>query len=149
MKKKWSKLFVAFILIPLAFINCSKEVEPELQLVKKLNPDTLTINHAMKGWELYSWPDKKNWNYSLLEGTNRVKSLEEITDNPLVICGTDSLKMVLDKFPENESITWFGKGWFEKCWQNNYGNLTLADTQTINTIKNYCVQKNLQLSVTD
>ena len=32
----------------------------------------------MKGYELYSWQDGGQWKFSLLVGTNREKTLEEI-----------------------------------------------------------------------
>ena len=33
---------------------------------------------CFKGWELYSWQDKSGWRFSLLFGTNRQKSCQEI-----------------------------------------------------------------------
>ena len=42
-------------------------------------------------------------------GTNRVKSYEEVLTNKIFVFGKDSLKMLLDKFPQNEYIFWVAK----------------------------------------
>lgn len=104
--------------------------------------DTLSFTHSMKGWELYSWPNKSDWNYSILMGTNRAKTYEEVISNKITVVGKDSLKILLDKFPSKEEIFWIGKrsgdGW---------ENLSLPDDNTLNEIKNYCTQKELELNV--
>ena len=33
---------------------------------------------SMKGWELYSWVEHGHWDFALLEGTNRSKSVAEV-----------------------------------------------------------------------
>jgi hypothetical protein len=103
----------------------------------------------MKGWELYSWPNGNDWNYSILVGTNRTKSYNEVTTNKIVVCGKDSLKMLLDKLPENEYIFWIGEEWLKSCWGNDYGDLSLPDNKTINEIKTYCEGKKLVLGISD
>jgi hypothetical protein len=132
-----------------ALIRCSKGNNNEIQPVDLINPDTIAFYHSMKGWELYSWPNGNNWNYSILVGTNRTKTYDEVTTNKIIVFGKDSLKMLLDKFPENEYIFWIGKGWLESCWNGNYGNLSLPDNKTINEIKEYCASKKLVLGITD
>jgi len=97
---------------------------------------------------LYSWPNGKIWNYSLLPGTNRLKSLEEVKSNYLVMHGKDSLKMLLNKIPENQEIFWVDKKWLEKCWGNNTnGSLSLPNSKTIHEIIRFCEKNDLQLSV--
>ena len=80
-------------------------------LVQKNNSklDTISFSHSMKGWELYSWPSESDWNYSILIGTNRNKTYQEVTTNKISVVGKDSLKILLDKFPANEQIFWIGK----------------------------------------
>jgi hypothetical protein len=103
----------------------------------------------MKGWELYSWPNGNDWNYSILIGTNRLKSYEEVTTNQIIVFGKDSLKLLIDKFPENEQLFWIGREWLERCWGSNYGDLSLPDENTINEIKEYCVQKKIVLGISN
>lgn len=136
------------VLIGAVTLNCSKKTDQKTD--DGINLDTLSFDHSMKGWELYSWPDGNIWNFSVLIGTNRIKSYEEVTTNKIIVTGKDSLKLLIDKFPENESMFWHGKGWLERCWGGNYyGNLSLPDSNIVSEIKDYCIQKKLVLYVTD
>jgi len=113
-----------------------------LLIQKNSKLDTITFTHSMKGWELYSWPNGNDWNYSILIGTNRAKTYNEVVTNKASVIGKDSLKMLLDKFPAKEELFWTGKrtgtGW---------ENLSYPDSKTIDEIKNYCAQKELILNI--
>ena len=98
---------------------------------------------------MYSWPNGNDWNYSILIGTNRLKTYDEVTTNKIIVFGKESLKMVLDKLPEGEYISWIGKEWLDNNWRTNYGSLSLPDNNTINEVKNHCVQKKLLSDVID
>jgi hypothetical protein len=129
-------------------MNCSKEMNQEMHPINKIDLDSLSFPHEMKGYELYSWPNGNDWNYSVLVGTNRIKLYEEVITNKIIVFGKDSLKMLLDRFPQNEYIFWVGKEWLGKCWGgNNFGTLSLPDNKTVNEIKAYCTQKKLKLNV--
>lgn len=117
--------------------------------VGRIDFDTVSFLPSMKGWELYSWPNGNDWNYSILGGTNRTKSYKEVTTNTFIVAGKDSLKMLLDKIPDNEFIFWAGTGWLENCWSGDYGNFSLPDSNTVNEIKEYCIQKKLNLTIND
>lgn len=148
MKKIW--LFIPLLIlidISLNFTGCSKEPENEAIPVAKINPDTLVFKHSFKGWELYSWPNGDDFNYSILIGTNRAKTYEEVVENKITVTGKDSLKMVLAKLPEEESIFWSGRGWLERCWDDNYKDLCLPDNKTVNEISEFCNQLNLLLMI--
>jgi hypothetical protein len=142
-------ILISLISVPFSLIKCSKGSNNEPHPVALINLDTISFSHSMKGWELYSWPNGNDWNYSILVGTNRIKSYSEVTRNKIIVLGSDSLKMLLDKFPENEEIFWIGKGWLENCWGSDYGDLSLPDNKTINEIKQYCADKNLVLGISD
>jgi hypothetical protein len=96
---------------------------------------------------LYSWPNGNDWNYSILKGTNRLKTYNEVIKNKIIVLGIDSLKMLLDKFPKKEEIFWVGEGWLKRIWGTDYGNLSLPDSKIIDEIKNYCTQKELVLGI--
>jgi hypothetical protein len=57
--------------------------------------------------------------------------------------------MLLDEFPAKEEIFWISEGWLERIWGGNYGNLSLPDSNTIIEIENYCIRKDLILSIID
>jgi hypothetical protein len=147
MKSSQIIIVLLFIFVSFSFINCSKDKNQELDPVVLLNLDTISFEHSLKGWELYSWPNGNDWNYSILTGTNRLKSYEEVTENEIIVFGKDSLKMLLDKFPVNEEIFWASEGWLDRIWGGNFGNLSLPDDKIINEIKSYCSQKELLLSI--
>jgi len=149
MKNLQILIIFSLILVSSTLIKCSKGNNNEMHPVDLINPDTISFYHSLKGWELYSWPNGNNWNYSILAGTNRTKSYNEVTTNKIVVFGLDSLKMLLDKFPEGEYIFWIGKEWLERCWESNYGDLSLPDNKTINELKEYCTDKKLVLGISD
>jgi hypothetical protein len=60
----------------------------------------------MKGYELYSWQSDCKWFFSLLIGTNRMKSIEEVTDPVVQLEGVAALKEQLAKLPASEYVSW-------------------------------------------
>lgn len=140
-------IFLIVFFMPFILFNCSKSTDNEYTPVKKLNLDSLTLESSLKGWELYSWQNGNDYNYSLLIGTNRLKTYEEVISNEITVYGIDSLKLLLAKLPEGEYIFWIGKSWLSSIWKENYKNLGLPDEKTVNEIKSYCIQKKLQLVI--
>ena len=65
-----------------------------------------TNQSSIKGYELYSWKINGHWYYSLLPGTNRTKSYEEITSPGLVKKDASGLKAELQKLPKGEEVFW-------------------------------------------
>lgn len=62
---------------------------------------------AFKGMELYSWkPEGKDWHFSLLTGTNRLKTTEEITRPDQAIVGMANLRKRLSTLAIGESVFW-------------------------------------------
>jgi hypothetical protein len=61
-----------------------------------------------KGVELYSWKDTASiWRYSLLPGTNRLKTKGEIVSGSAVIKDIDTLKIRLAALAVGENVFWF------------------------------------------
>lgn len=143
MKTVILKITLIFIFYSFALLNCTKDKNRNSDPVKTLTLDMISFNHSDKGWELYSWPNGNDWNYSILPGTNRLKSYEEVTTNKIIVPGKDSLKMLLGKLPENEQIFWISETWLKNIWGNNYGSLSLPDQNTVDDIKTFCNQRKL------
>jgi hypothetical protein len=87
------------ILLGLLLSGCGTAVQPAVT----------PLAESMKGYELYSWQDGSQWKFSLLVGTNREKTLDEITSNDTVLPGVDALNSVLEKVPSGQYITWSSK----------------------------------------
>ena len=142
------KLYVSLMLTILC-AGCSHSNKELTQI-----PDlaSLTVTPSMKGWELYSWPEANTWRFSFLTGTNRLKSLSEVTSSngPEVlirVAGIDSARMVLNKFPQGESIMLIGQGWLQTVWQGQYGNLQLPPQTIIDQLNSFATQKSLTFTV--
>jgi len=69
-------------------------------------PTATPFPESMKGYELYSWKDGDQWKFSLLVGTNREKTLEEIKSADIVLSGVDELTSTLQKIPAGQYVTW-------------------------------------------
>ena len=103
----------------------------------------------MKGWELYSWPNGSDWNYSILPGTNRLKNYNEVTYGGYAVTGISSLKILLSKIPEEECVAWIGKGWLERCWNDEYYDLALPPAKIQKQVQQYAYEINLDLFISN
>jgi hypothetical protein len=70
---------------------------------------------AFKGIELYSWQEDGEWHYSLMSGTNRLKTAEEIRratpdhwGSPTRIKGLDALSREFARVPKGAELMWTG-----------------------------------------
>lgn len=60
-----------------------------------------------KGVELYSWKDKGgDWLFVLLDGTNRIKSENEVKGSKSRINGVEGLKKALSRLAVGERVFW-------------------------------------------
>jgi hypothetical protein len=74
------------------------------------------LPHSMKGYEVYSWQEAGEWHFTLITGTNRNKSLEEITTDEntesadgwvdIHAVGVDGAKAMLARVPAGEWVSW-------------------------------------------
>jgi hypothetical protein len=106
------------------------------------------LPHSMKGYELYSWEDNSQWHYTIITGTNRVKTIEEITSEEdfiseigwvnIHVTGVDAVRDVLSRLPKGESVFW--------CDELHIGvttgpiNLRLPPKQAVDAISAYAEQ---------
>jgi hypothetical protein len=90
-----------WLVIPLAwlFSSCGTATQP----------DATQFPESMKGYELYSWQEGKQWKFSLLVGTNREKTLDEIKSIDTVLPDVEALLSTLQKIPSGQSVTWSSK----------------------------------------
>jgi hypothetical protein len=71
-----------------------------------IQPAATPWPESMKGYELYSWRENDHWVFSLLVGTNREKTLDEIKSADTILPDTDALIATLDKIPSGQYVTW-------------------------------------------
>jgi len=112
------------------------------------------LPHSLKGYELYSWQVENEWYFTLISGTNRLKSYEEVTSGGNVVeagdwgwvnirvKGVDSIKATLGRLPEGEQVLWVGEH-----WQKDWGNIALPPNEPVDEIEAYCRQLGVELNV--
>jgi hypothetical protein len=137
------------------------EVMKSLEQAGKLTnmPSATTVDelpHSMKGYELYSWPEDSQWHFTLITGTNRNKTLEEIISNVNIISedgwvqihvvGVEAIETVISRLPQNEYIFWLARLRSEQTPQGGV-NITLPPGPTIDAIKEHAEQCGLNFLI--
>ena len=113
------------------------------------------LPHSMKGYELYSWEEEGQWHFTLITGTNRIKTIEEITSKgdfisetgwvKIQVVGADAIKDVLSRLPEGESVFWCDE---LHIGQSTETDLQLPPEQIADAIEEYAKQCGLDFVVT-
>ena len=113
------------------------------------------LPRSFKGYELYSWEEDAEWYFTLITGTDRTKTTEEITSKgdfvsetgwvKIQVVGADAIKDVLSRLPEGESVFW--------CDELHIGQSTETDFQLppdeiADAIEEYATQRGLDFVVT-
>ena len=99
-------------------------------------PDTNPLPESLKGYELYSWQEGNQWQFSLLVGTNREKTLDEIKSIDIILPDVDALKSTLEKVPSGQYVTWSQKE-----------TLSFPADNIIKQVEQICKDKGLQLNI--
>lgn len=91
------------------------QIEFEVGVLEVLEWDE-EFPESAKGYELYSWLEVDEWHFTLISGTNRNKTVEELLspENVLTqdgwvkitVSSAQALKLVLDNLPGSEEIFW-------------------------------------------
>ncbi len=111
------------VLVLLAIVGCARA------------PAEREAKPAFKGMELYSWrPTGQDWHFSLLLGTNRNKSIEEVMDPEVTIVGVAALKERLAYLTVGEWVTW------------GYLGLELFPQELVEDLQGYCRGLEIELS---
>ena len=94
-----------------------KSIEQADKLISKLSITAVNqLPHSLKGYELYSWLEDGQWHFTLITGTDRNKTLEEITSKEDFISeagwvkvnavGVEAIEAALSKLPRDEFTLW-------------------------------------------
>jgi hypothetical protein len=133
-----------------------QSLEKSGRLINSLSiADVDKFPQSMKGYELYSWLEDDRWNFTLITGTNRNKTLEEITSGEdfvsetgwvhVQVVGVEAIKTVLGKLPQNESVFW-ADGLREETGSSDI-KIELPPEEIIEAIEEYAVHCGLDLAV--
>jgi hypothetical protein len=135
-----------------------KALEQAGKLINKLSMATVEkLPASMKGYELYSWSQDSQWHFTLITGTNRNKTLEEITTGDdyisedgwvkVQVVGVEAAKSVLGKLPRGEFVIWSGGNGLTPTAQAGV-NIAFPPGATVDAIKEYAKERGLDFSVT-
>jgi hypothetical protein len=126
------------------------------KLIDKLSIASVEqLPRSLKGYELYSWEEEGQWHFTFITGTNRIKTLEEMTSEEdfisetgwvkIQVVGADAIKDVLGHLPEGESVFW--------CDELHIGQPTETDfqlppEQITHAIEEYANLRGLDFAIT-
>jgi predicted small secreted protein len=100
--------------------------------------DSTRLGDSMKGYELYSWQDGEVWYFSLVVGTNRLKTPDEISSSEVRLEGLEALERELDKLPGGERVFWSAQ---------RVQNTTLPPDEIIGAVRAYCRGRGILLVI--
>ena len=135
-----------------------ESLEQANKLIKKLSITAVDkLPHSFKGYELYSWEEDNQWHFTLITGTNRTKTMEEITSKEdfisetgwvnIHVVGVDAIKDVLSRLPQSESIFWCDELHIGQVTGTNT-NIQLPPEQITEVIKEHAERCGLDFAIT-
>ena len=140
-------------------VAASSTVESSMTALPPLpTPSTLpsSLPKSLKGYELYSWKNGSDWNFTLITGTNRSKSFDEIIapENTLSadgfvkisVTGIDEIKKVLGLLQSGEQIFWAGMDLSDQVPGNTIY-LTFPPQTVIDDLTRFCQQHKITLQI--
>lgn len=116
----------------------------------------LALPKSAKGYELYSWQNGSDWNFTLITGTNRTKSFDEIIASgntlssdgmvKLSVTGIEEVKKVLSLLPTGEQVFWAG---MDLAGQVPSGTvyLTFPEQNVIDDLARFCSKHKITLQL--
>jgi hypothetical protein len=133
-----------------------ESLEQAGKLITKLSITAVNeLPHSMKGYEIYSWLEDSQWHFTLITGTDRSKTLDEIVSKEdfisetgwvkIQVVGADAIKDVLSRLPEGESGFWCDE---LHIGQSTKTDLELPPEEIADAIREYAKQCGLDFVVT-
>jgi hypothetical protein len=130
-------------------VEVMKSLEQAGKLINKLSIAAVDkLPQSMKGYELYSWSADNQWHFTLITGTNRNKTLEEITSGEdyiseagwikVHVVGVKAIEAALSKLPAHEFVMWLA-GMREPSGQTAI-QIQMPPGETSQAIKEYAIQ---------
>jgi hypothetical protein len=119
-----------------------------------LPPQDLPLQ--MKGYELYSWQSGGDWYFTLITGTNRLKTIAELTTRESVVKhdwvkitvnGISDVKAALGRLPPGARVVWYGKRDLPRGYPVPEVTLELPPTHLAEEVQSLCSELGIQMTV--
>jgi len=144
------------LLLGLAIPACTTRPTP---VVSPPAPSPTAVSHlpdSFKGYELYSWQVNGDWQFTLITGTNRNKTVQEIVAGENVVRedgwvrisvqGVTAIQAVLRALPAQEDVIWLSQPHLGSG-QNQGEPFALPPQEVVAAVQNTCQQLDLRLYV--
>ena len=141
--------WIAAALLVLALCGC---VEERLPPPSPADP----LPRSMKEYELYSWKSGTTWHYTLITGTNRLKTFDEITapENveegewvKITAAGVPELKALLGRLPPGTQVFWHTGRRLDVRSSRSEPRLRRPPGRTVREVRSYCEELGLVLEL--
>ena len=115
-----------------------------------------SLPRSIKEYVLYSWNLGGEWRFTLITGTNRLKTLAEITSPESVTAGdwvkitvegTPDLKSVLERLPPGTKVFWRGPRHPGMDTSMLGSRLRIPPERLIKEIRLHCAELDIQLDI--
>ena len=113
-----------------------------------------SLPRSFKGYELYSWKSGGTWHFTLITGTNCLKTLDEITTPEdveegdwvkITVAGVSELKSLLGRLPPGTQISWDGAHPIESGARRSQVRLRMPPRRLLREIQTHCAELGLGL----
>ena len=115
-----------------------------------------SLPRSMKEYELYSWKSGRAWRFTLITGTNRLKTLTEIASPESILEG-DWVKITVEGVPDLESVLERLPSGTQVFWQEarrpgvdsstSEVHLRIPPGRLVKEIRSHCAELGIQLEV--
>ena len=115
-----------------------------------------SLPRSMKEYELYSWKSGRAWRFTLITGTNRLKTLTEIASPEstlegdwvkITVEGVSDLESVLDRLPSGTQVFWQGARHPGVDSSTSKVHLRIPPGRLVKEIRSHCAELGIQLEV--
>ena len=143
-------LLLMAMLLVLLLGGCTEE-EPLLTVSL---PQSLP--QSMKEYELYSWKSGSAWRFALITGTNRLKTVAEITSPEsilegdwvkIIVEGVPNLESVLERLPSGARVSWCGPRHPGVDSSTSEVTLRIPPGRVVKEIQSHCAELGIRVEV--
>ena len=115
-----------------------------------------SLPRSMKEYELYSWKSGRVWRFTLITGTNRLKTLTEIASPESIlegdwvkttVEGVPDLESVLERLPSGTQVFWQGARHPGVDSSTSEVHLRIPPGRLVKEIRSHCAELGIQLEV--
>jgi hypothetical protein len=144
-------VMLSVVLFALLWSSCVPEERPPPTTAPPSGP----LPPSIKGYELYSWQVGGGWYLTLITGTDRLKTYEEVTMGQarvtedwveLTLRGIDGLEATLAQLPPGTQVTWLGPRALRQRGVRP-GKLALPPRSVLDEVRSACAQAGVDLEV--